>query len=184
MARVEYELGAAVLLSPMIGALESPPTIPAAIAAVPGIYLILSQNANPRSRYLGISDDLQNRFREHAKAPVTKRVSTAVAEQRPTLSSARCATEATPLRRLGAAAAGPSAAIISNPNVFLDFNPYDLEHLFIKSTQHCWPFHTVSNTRKVLPFQNNGGVNIVDRQIDSLAKRLVPPCSHVLCTRS
>ncbi len=159
MAQVEYELGAAVLLSPMIGALGVATNIPAAIAAVPGIYLILNQNANPQNRYLGISDNLQNRFRGTPGRLLRIGFPTAVLNNvYAFVGTVRY--RATPLFGGWGGGGWTVHGNYLNPNVFLDFNPYDLEHLFIKSTQHCWPFHTVSNTRKVLPFQNNGGVNI------------------------
>lgn len=160
MADVEFNLGAAIMLAPMIPIATGAPTaLPAGFPAAAGLYLIYNQNTN--NRYMGISNNLNNRFAGRQGAcfelgfpqNVLNNVGAFVGTMR--------------YRNNGVM--GWTAApgyVAGNLTITLDGNNYDLEHMFIKAVQHAWPFSTISNTQKVGALNNASGAHAISIDIN------------------
>lgn len=154
MADVWFDLGNPIQLAPMIPLVAGVATaLPAGIQGnhSGGIYLILNQSYVPANRYMGITDDIQNRFAGRQGACFELGFAQA------SLNQVMAFLGVVRYRNNGVMVwtfAGGYGA--GQQLVTLDAQNYDYEHMFIKSVQHAWPLHTVTNTQKTGALTNNG----------------------------
>ena len=156
MAEVQYQLNAAIPLNQLLPANPGVPTaLPAAFVNQPGLYIILNQNNPQENRYMGISDNLRNRFA--GRQGVCFELGFA-----PQVLNNIYAFLGTMRYRNNGAANWTNAPGYAVPNLMitLDGQNYDLEHLFIKAAQHAWPHGTITNTQKTGVLRNTGGFPI------------------------
>lgn len=163
MADVWFDLGNPIQLAPMIPTVAGVATnLPAGIHGNHngGIYLILNQRYNPPNRYLGITDDFQNRFAGRQGVCFELGITQA------SLTNVMAFLGTVKYRNNGAMlwtnAGGYTHAHLQ---ITLDMQVYDFEHLFIKVVQHAWPFCTVTNTVKTGMLTNTSMAHPINAQV-------------------
>ena len=163
MADVWFDLGNAIPLAPMI------PTVAGTATNLPGgiygnhnsgCYVILNRSYNPFNRYMGITDDFQTRFSQRQGACFELGIMQA------TLNHVEAYLGVAKYRNNGALHWTHVAGYVNGQlQISLDGHFYDFEHVFIKSVQHGWPFHTVTNTQKTGILTNASALHAINVQI-------------------
>lgn len=156
MARVEYRLSFPIYLTNILPPGPGVPVaLPGAFPHNPGLYIILNQNNPQENRYMGISNDLRQRFSERQGVCYDLGFAQAILNGiYAFIGTMRYCSEGD---RVWSNPVGYVAGVL---NIVLDGYSYDLEHLFIKAVQHTWPYGTITNTRKVGTLYNLGAYPI------------------------
>ena len=156
MAEVEYRLTHAITLNQILPAGAGVAVgLPADFPNAEGLYLILNQNGMQENRYMGISNDIRDRFAGRQGACYELGFEQAV------LNGIYAFIGTMRYRDNGAVGWNNAPGYVAgNLQITLDGHNYDLEHILIKAAQHIWPYGTISNTQKTGALINAGAYPI------------------------
>ncbi len=155
MADIEFNFGDPIALDVMLPINPGVAVgLPAAINANAGVYIILNRYPNrmtPENRYMGITNNFQNRFASRQGACYE------LGLERQALDGVHAFLGIMRYRNQGAQLwNNPGGYDAANVNIALDGVGYDFEHILIKGVQHLWPYATITNTQKTGGLNNPG----------------------------
>ncbi|MCK6436711.1 hypothetical protein [Rivihabitans pingtungensis] len=155
MAVVRYDFNILFPLNQMLPANPGVAVNLNGLPATPGLYLILNQQDRAENRYMGISQNVRDRFQGRQGACFELGFSQQALNNiyafvgTMTYQNTQTNRNPPPFNQAPGYVAG-------SLQFQLDNQPYDLEHLFIKAAQYAWPNGTITNTQKTGVFTNTG----------------------------